>query len=194
MQSAVILLKGVLGFEDTPITLPPQPRTRTLPRASASRTKPSTLPRPRQSSRPPAPPLPEAALHQENAEHVDEDDVVAEEADLNRVRFRLWTFPPHISDEEADSLRRLLPRSLRRAARFPFVPPGHGAECAIDSEDWEEPILGVRVPRPSTEALEGVVRLGTGRAWAGLTDRDRGFEGSRWFRFKQWWRRLFGMA
>lgn len=190
MQAVVILLKGVLGFDDTPLTAPPQlKRIRTLPKAFAQHRQP-TLPKIRQSSRPIAPPPP---VTEESDDDPTEDDIIVEEAELNRPRFRLWTFPAHLTDQEADSLQRVFTRGLPQP-RFPYVPPGHGSDSAQTSEDWEQVMPGVRVPRPATEALEGVVRLGTGRAWVSHETRDEGFKGSKWFRFKRWWRELFGFT
>lgn len=241
MHESVIVLKGVLGFTDQPLSSPPRlKRIRTIPKAfSASRRR---LPRsdsdasgrassdpfidvgsrpspqkPRTSSRGPAPPPPRrtdplspyplASPHSEDemehllqptitVEGVDEDptedDIVAEEADLNKPRFRLWTFPAHISDQEAEELIRLFPRSVTsRDVRFPYLPPGHGAA------HWPVVSVGGQdapVPTVETEASEGVVRYGTGRIWTGSSARDAYWPGTGWFRFKRWWRRLFGMG
>jgi len=121
-----------------------------------------------------------------------EDDIVAEEADLNKPRFRLWNFPAHISDQEAEDLIALFPRSIVvRDVRFPYLPPGHGAVHwpAVNVGGQDAP-----VPAVETEASEGVLRHGTGRIWTGLSARDANWPGSGWFRFKRWWRRLFGMG
>jgi hypothetical protein len=264
MHEAVILLKGILGFTDQPLTSPPRlRRIRTLPKAFAEArsrrlTSPQKVPTPnlyeseslrtrstsdpfndartsklRTSSRGPAPPPPPsrrkhpldypvedpvvtsvATAHgaeeqelllstsmDDDVAIVDEDptedDIVAEEAELNRPRFRLWTFPAHITDEEADDLLRLFPRAISkgRDVRFPYIPPGHGI-LAVDLNDKWEAVPGqdIRVPKLEHERQEGVLRCGTGRMWTGLNKRNPNHAGSGWFKFKRWWRRLFGLA
>ena len=155
-------------------------------------------------------PGPEHAIAEDDEDDDDdptEDDIAAEETELNRPRYRLWVFPAHVTDEEAESLMRLFPLSVTRPqrdqpkdVRFPFVRPGRGIKDlesgAVTSAGWDSVVLGgeevAKVPRTEMEAEEGVVRCGTGRMWVGLERRDPGWEGGGWFRFKRWWRRLFG--
>ena len=253
MHEAVIVLKGVLGFTDQPLTSPPRlKRIRTLPKAFAEArsrrfTSPRKSPMPseettrvrafsdpfvddrmarkvRNSSRGPAPPPP-APRRQHPLDHSDslishdpeeeelllaiddelleeaadddltEDDIVAEEAELNLPRYRLWTFPTHITDQEAEDLMSLFPPSvMRRDLRLPYVPPGHGA-LESENEAWVAvQTADIKVPREEMESKEGVVRYGTGRIWLGTETRMRNSDGSFWFKFKRWWKRLFGMG
>ncbi|WRT68009.1 uncharacterized protein IL334_004984 [Kwoniella shivajii] len=133
-----------------------------------------------------------------------EDNVAAEEADLNKPRFRLWSFPAHITDQEAESLLIYFPRFIsgKNDIHFPFVRPHRGLKAfeearwdavAVDIVEQMEPKL-VRVPKVEIEDEEGVVRCGTGRMWVGIEPRRPGWEGSRWYRFIRWWRRLFRLA
>ncbi|OCF40173.1 hypothetical protein I317_05997 [Kwoniella heveanensis CBS 569] len=144
-----------------------------------------------------------------------EDDIAAEEADLNQPRFRLWIFPAHISDEEAERLMGLFPRFISKKpdVRFPFIRPGRGIK-AMEEARWDAIALGtgtgtssglgtegdsvepkvIRVPKVEIESEEGVSRYGTGRVWVGTDTRTTGWQGGGWFRFKRWWRRLFGLA
>jgi len=263
MHEAVILLKGVLGFADEPLTSPPQlKRIRTIPKsfsegrakrptsssdgtsADTARSRASSDPftdyrgrlspqKPRNSSRASAPLPPDRcntpayATHESRHtnspllgepvspydpeereellgeaestldfadEDPTEDDIIGEEAELNRPRFRLWTFPVHINDQEAESLIGLFPSSItRRDVRFPYLPPGHGAS----GDFWDSVVIGgPKVPPTgdSVEMHEGILRHGTGRMWVGLDMRDSSWRGPTWFRFKRWWRRLFGMG
>ncbi|WVF68816.1 hypothetical protein IAT40_003589 [Kwoniella sp. CBS 6097] len=135
-----------------------------------------------------------------------EDDIAAEEANLNQPRFRLWIFPAHITDEEAERLMSLFPRFINKKAdiRFPFVRPGRGIK-AMEEARWDAIALGtggegdsepkvIRVPKVEIESEEGVSRCGTGRVWVGTDARTTGWQSGGWFRFKRWWRRLFGLA
>ncbi|KAK4688381.1 hypothetical protein P7C73_g1735, partial [Tremellales sp. Uapishka_1] len=138
-----------------------------------------------------------------------EDDIALEEVELNKPRFRLWTFPAHISDPEIESLMSTFPsfiskgkRGNARKIRFPFVRPDRGLkdlESGGESAAWDTVVVGeadgrreVRVPKVEGEDMEGVIRHGTGRMWAGLEIRNPEWEGGGWYRFKRWWRRLFG--
>ena len=134
-----------------------------------------------------------------------DDDIMAEERELNKPRFRLWTFPTHIADEEIDSLLSLFPRvfSRRKDVRFPISMTTkheyvHGKWDEEYADDKWETIMydlkAVRLPRTTTEKAAGVVRHGTGRMWVGPKIRQTGWQGSTWFRFKRWWERLFGVA
>jgi hypothetical protein len=150
----------------------------------------------------------ENAIAEDDEDEPTEDDIAAEEAELNKPRFRLWTFPAHISDPEAETLLTLFPSSISRGrkgkaqdVRFPFVRPGRGAkdlESGTDNGGWDTIILEtqevVKVPKMEMEDDEGVIRHGTGRIWAGPEARAPGWQGSAWFRFKRWWRRLFCMG
>ncbi|RXK40071.1 hypothetical protein M231_02711 [Tremella mesenterica] len=153
-------------------------------------------------------PAPEHAIvDEEEEEDPTEDDIATEEAELNRPRYRLWTFPVHISDEEAESLMKLFPVSITRTrggkvkdVRFPFVRPGRGIKDLEsgdrESSRWETVFVNgeeiARIPQVAVESEEGVVRSGTGRMWVGLEVRGAGWRGGKWFRFRRWWRRLFG--
>lgn len=91
----------------------------------------------------------------------------ADESGLNQPR--LWVFPAHMDNQEAEDLLVILPslsRGKRKDAKFP------------------------------TASLEdGLTTVeGTGRMWIGIDPRDAGWEGSRWFRLKRWIRAWFGMA
>ncbi|KAK8858791.1 hypothetical protein IAR55_003021 [Kwoniella newhampshirensis] len=141
-----------------------------------------------------------SALVEDDEDDPTEDDIALEEADLNKPRFRLWVFPAHISDQEAESLMSLFPRFITRKAdvRFPIVRPGRGVK-AMEEARWEAIAVGVndqaiRVPKVEVEDEEGVVRCGTGRMWVGTEPRSSGWQGGGWFRFKRWWRRLFGVG
>nr|XP_019045380.1 hypothetical protein I302_05769 [Kwoniella bestiolae CBS 10118]OCF24310.1 hypothetical protein I302_05769 [Kwoniella bestiolae CBS 10118] len=142
-------------------------------------------------------------LMEDDEDEPTEDDIAAEEADLNKPRFRLWIFPAHISDQEAEHLKALFPRFIgtKGDVRFPFVRPGRGVKgteearwdaISVGNVDDSEPKV-VHVPKVEIEDEEGVVRCGTGRMWVGNESRRSGWRGSRWYRFKRWWRRLFGM-
>ncbi|EIW67705.1 hypothetical protein TREMEDRAFT_57511 [Tremella mesenterica DSM 1558] len=151
-------------------------------------------------------PAPEHAIvDEEEEDDPTEDDIATEEAELNRPRYRLWTFPVHISDEEAESLMKLFPVSITRTrggkvkdVRFPFVRPGRGIKDLESGESsrWETVFVNgeeiARIPQVAVESEEGVVRSGTGRMWVGLEVRDAGWRGGKWFSFRRWWRRLFG--
>ncbi|WWC70990.1 uncharacterized protein I206_104943 [Kwoniella pini CBS 10737] len=141
---------------------------------------------------------------EDDEEEPTEADIAAEEADLNKPRFRLWVFPAHISDQEAERLKNLFPRfiSSKGDVRFPFVRPGRGV-TAMEEARWDAIAVGtvedsepklIRIPKVEIEDEEGVVRCGTGRMWVGIEFRRAGWQGSGWYRFKRWWRRLFGMA
>nr|XP_031864418.1 uncharacterized protein CI109_000332 [Kwoniella shandongensis]KAA5531490.1 hypothetical protein CI109_000332 [Kwoniella shandongensis] len=276
MHEAVTMLKGVLGFEDQPLTSPPKlRRIRTIPRSYSESRPRHTQPSPHQLSgfdpqeelisvpalpsrkadsrsraisdpfidprngqknrRGPAPPPPRSrrapptipnplqplsgnvveqleamvdgsrpslgydqtsedrvhllsrrtmsdtsdpnsyAVTEDDEDDPTEDDIAVEEADLNKPRFRLWVFPGHISDEEAESLMGLFPRFItaKTDVRFPFVRPGRGIK-AMEEARWEAIAVGVddqtehkvvRVPKVEVEDEEGVVRCGTGRMW-----------------------------
>ena len=120
-----------------------------------------------------------------------EDDIVAEEEELNKRRFRLWIFPAHITDQEAESLITLLPGAIRnRDVRLPSVSPGDRARD-ISREPASK--AGRKVP-PAGRDQESVLVHGTGRIWSGSDLRDASWSGTGWFRFKRWWKRLFGMG
>ncbi|TXT15983.1 hypothetical protein VHUM_00486 [Vanrija humicola] len=263
MHEAVTIIKGVLGFEDQPLTTPPKlRRVSTLPRGDPTnrartfsdpftdRPKPSAAataqaqrerkpsargpaPQPPPSRRRPAAPVspldspirdnepedrelllphgqgsPLSRLSAESTddEELNEDDVAAEEADLNRPRFRLWVFPAHIDDEEAERLMGLFPASVYRGrsgknmdARFPLTRPGRALKDLELGTGFDSPWqtitvddVQVQVPKIEAEDEAGVIRSGTGRIWIGAEDRQPGWPGGGWFRFKRWWRRLFG--
>ncbi|KAL1413104.1 hypothetical protein Q8F55_000853 [Vanrija albida] len=287
MHEAVTIIKGVLGFEDQPLTTPPKlRRITTLPRDQSNRArtfsdpftdrprpavvaaaaqvqrerKPSArgpAPQPPPSRRRPAQPAspldspirdepgpsspllpvtpdpsgslvgparpedrdlllpsgltsPRSPLSAESTddEEFNEDDAAAEEADLNRPRFRLWVFPAHIDDEEAERLMGLFPASVHRGrggknmdARFPLTRPGRALKDLELGTGFDTPWqtiavddIEVQVPKIEAEDEAGVIRSGTGRIWAGSYDRQPGWPGGGWFRFKRWWRRLFGRA
>ncbi|BEI81502.1 hypothetical protein CcaverHIS002_0206620 [Cutaneotrichosporon cavernicola] len=274
MAEAVAVLKGVLGFEDQPLSTPPKLR-RASPSPNSPEDDPDSrarsgsdpftdrrtpggtppLPQPRKSSgRGPAPPPPmsrrkaspnldEAQWHDNGAplsplspdspgdreallsgvprsplslapmtahdrDSIDSRsfDLGEEEAELNRPRFRLWTFPAHIADDEAVALMRLFPRFVGRGVdpRLRASTPAPrdkdlelGLVSGVAGDVWSTLSadgVEVRLPRPEREDEAGVVRCGTGRMWAGGADRRAGWEGSAWFRFKRWWRRLFGLT
>ncbi|CAK9784588.1 hypothetical protein CC85DRAFT_299945 [Cutaneotrichosporon oleaginosum] len=265
MSEAVAVLKGILGFEDQPLSTPPKLR-RVIPgpstpddndsRARAGsdpftdkRTLGAPAPQPRKTSgRGPAPPPPPSrrkaspnlddapsspplspnspgdreallggasrsplgltAMVADDKDSIDSRsfDLGEEEADLNRPRFRLWTFPAHIADDEAESLMALFPRFVGRTVdpRIKASTPAPrdkdlelGLVSGVASDVWSTLSVDgieVRTPRPEREDEAGVVRCGTGRMWAGGADRRAGWEGGTWFRFKRWWRRLFGLA
>lgn len=148
----------------------------------------------------------ETAVEAEESDDLDEDDIAREEADLNQPRSRLWTFPAHITDDEAETLLAQFPKHImksrkgrRHDVRFPYVRDGQGAkDLESSAQTWESVTNGegqvMRRPPEGSEALEGVVRSGTGRMWRGLESRNPGWEGGGWFRFKRWWKRLFGVA
>lgn len=216
MHEAVTTLKGVLGFEETALEAPPVMR-----RHSGIGAPPSPGPaevqgdgeRDRSGSDPftdkkraPPPPVSRRARLAANPTplDVDADEAAAEEADLNRPRFRLWVFPPYITDEEAEDLLALFPvfrtRGKKADARFP-ASSGSRSEKALEEgmgaggERWRQTQVEgqtLLTPREECEDALGVLRSGTGRMWAGDERRDDGWMGGRWFRFKRWWRRLFG--
>ncbi|WVQ84996.1 hypothetical protein IAT38_007160 [Cryptococcus sp. DSM 104549] len=139
-----------------------------------------------------------------NVDEPTEDDIAAEESDLNQPRFRLWSFPTHISNEEAVSMMGLFPRFVGKKGdiRFPFIRPRQGMKVAEEA-GWNEVVIGggemlepkvVKVPKIEVEEEEGVVRCGTGRMWVGNSARGAGWQGGGWFRFKQWCLRTLGMA
>lgn len=127
----------------------------------------------------------------------DEDDEAEEEADLNQARFRLWTFPTHITDEEAEQLMSLFPRYVSKTDQlFPLRRPrAKDLELGLPSDPWmavEVEGTRVTIPRVECEAEASVLRSGTGRMWVGTQERAAGWAGAGWYRFKRWWRRLFG--
>lgn len=231
MHEAVTTMKGVLGFEERALEAPPVLRrysgyssSPSTPSTPTTPTTPTPGPgaragaaqrdeRDRSGSdpftdkkRPPPPPVPvsrRARLAAEAASlmPLDVDEAAAEEADLNKPRFRLWVFPAHISDEEAEDLLALFPvfrtRGKKADARLP-KPTG------ISEKTMEEGAAGERwrqtqiegqtllTPREECEDALGVLRSGAGRMWAGEEQRVEGWGGGRWFRFKRWWRVLFG--
>lgn len=254
MHEAVTIIKGVLGFDEQPLSDPP--RLRRMPASEVdSRMRAGSDPfddaknsQPRKSSgRGPAPPPPPSRRQrtqpgepQQSARAVaereaavpllapmsspispmtptsghvpsslslplrssptpsdddDEIDDAEEEADLNKARFRIWIFPAHITDQEAEFLMSFFPRYVRTSdPRFPISRRG-AKDLELGSEPWHTvTVEGVPVTIPKVEAEDeaGVVRSGTGRLWIGSEERDAGWMGSRWFRFKRWWRRLFG--
>jgi hypothetical protein len=261
MAEAVAVLKGILGFEDQPLSTPPklrrvgpgpnspddldsraragsdpftdrrtpappQPRKTSgrgpAPPPPPSRRKPSpnpeeALPSPLLPESPndrdallggPRSPLGLAPMVADDRDSIDSRsfDLGEEEADLNRPRFRLWTFPAHIADDEADALMRLFPRFVGRGVdpRLKASTPAPrdkdlelGLVSGVAGDVWSTHCVDgaeVRIPRVECETEAGVVRCGTGRMWAGGADRRAGYEGGAWFRFKRWWRRLFGLA
>jgi hypothetical protein len=194
MHASVGVLKGYLGFSDLPLSSPPL----AMPSRSRASSDPFTDP-----SRSPAKlPTPSLVRLPSETEFIGPDDVEApllpeadplsdtpaavalEEADLNQPRFRLWTFPAHIDDEETDALRSIISSSIARARlskiRDVYFGPRPGQWHMIDD---------VRLP----ETSEGVVEAGTGRIWIGLEQREH-WQGGVWYRFVRWWRRLFGQG
>jgi hypothetical protein len=138
--------------------------------------------------RPPSSPSP--------APSEDDDEAEAEEeADLNKARFRIWVFPSHITDQEAENLMSFFPKYLQRPdPRFPLA-RRRLKDLELGSEPWHTvSVEGVQVTIPKVESEDeaGVVRSGTGRIWIGTEERNDGWMGGTWFRFKRWWRRLFG--
>lgn len=125
----------------------------------------------------------------------EDDDEAEEEADLNKARFRLWTFPTHINDEEAENLMTLFPRYVSKTdQRFPLR-RARAKDLELGSDTWMPVTVdGVTatIPRVEAEDDAGVLRAGTGRMWVGTDERGGGWGGGGWFRFKRWWRRLFG--
>lgn len=164
--------------------------------------------------RPPRSPLALSPLVAGDGDSIDSRsvDLDTEEADLNRPRFRLWTFPAHIADDEADALISLFPRFVGRERAGRSIDPRLklastpaprdkdlelGLVSGMTADVWSTISVDgieVRIPRPEREDEAGVVRCGTGRLWAGGDDRRAGWEGGAWFRFKRWWRRLFCLA
>ncbi|EJT49301.1 hypothetical protein A1Q1_01601 [Trichosporon asahii var. asahii CBS 2479] len=184
MHEAVTTLKGVLGFEERALEAPPSLRRHSG--VEAPRPSPARL-----AARASGTPL-----------DMDGDDAAAEEADLNRPRFRLWVFPAYISDEEAEDLLSLFPtfrtRGKKADARLPTptAPNEKSLEEGLGAnERWRQTQIEgqtLLTPREECEDALGVLRSGTGRMWAGDEKRDEGWRGGTWFRFKRWWRRLFG--
>lgn len=143
------------------------------------------------------------AIVEDDEEDPTEDDIAAEESELNQPRFRLWVFPAHIADPEAETLLGLFPAFIRGGrgdVRFPFIRPGRGVKDLESGTEpgWDTIVLEsqvvAKVPKLDLESEEGVIRHGTGRMWAGLEIRTHGWAGGGWYRFKRWWRRLFGMG
>lgn len=240
MHEALVVMKGVLGFEEQALCDPP--RMRRIPTTDVltppgtdpfTDTSPPPMQQMRKTSgRGPAPPPPPSRRRPTNssltpvedptmpllagssiqttpvspvllppsspspAPSEDEEEADAEEeADLNKARFRIWTFPAHITDQEAENLMSLFPRYLQRPdTRFPF--PRHRLkDLELGSGPWHTVMVeGVQVSLPKVECEDeaGVVRAGTGRVWVGNDERLDGWMGGTWFRFKRWWRRLFG--
>jgi hypothetical protein len=113
----------------------------------------------------------------------DDELLLANEADLNAARYRLWTFPPHVDDEEAYSLAGLFPsfvRLIRGQVQNPRL-----AERPVDdieSDMGHDGRLNV--------GSDNVVEYGTGRVCLGAARRDP-WQGGLWFRLKRWLARLF---
>lgn len=216
MHEAVTIMKGVLGFEDQPLERAPQLRRQQADRDRAG-SDPFTDAKKR---RPPKPPMSRRARREMEEDEasallaqavplpspqlldIDEDEAALEEADLNKPRFRLWMFPAHISDEEAEDLLALFPvfrtRGKKADARLPPPPKSKGEKDAELGRDPDAAWLtteveGIRVLTPKVECEETlrVLRSGTGRIWVGDLERDPGWIGSTWFRFKRWWKTLF---
>lgn len=239
MLEAVTVIKGVLGFDDQPLTKPPKlRRVDTRDRAASDPFTDLTPPQPAvvalapKSSRGPAPaPPPSRARRPSNLEAApllagdspnsddlrpvpsplslsrqttpgllsdndSEVDLAADEADLNAPRFRLWTHPVHISNEELSSLLSLFPSFVRCPVRLPVphqsakdVETGIGAWSTLSVDGVE-----IKVPALDREEAAGVVRCGTGRMWASDEPRSPGWRGGQWYRFLLFWRRLFCLA
>jgi hypothetical protein len=201
MQEAVTILKGVFGFTDQPLTSAPRIRStdeQEVLRDSTRKRAPPPPPSRRQSSESSADyqPLLKGRSNS-NESNAAADAAAAEEADLNLPRFRLWTFPAHIDDEEAAHLLTLFPAfiSKQRDVRLPLTRPGRGRK--EEEASWKVVQLDgkevAKVPIIEEEGREGVLRAGTGRMWRGEEDREAPYEGGGWFRFVQWLKRLFGM-
>lgn len=215
MHEAVLILKGILGFSDQPLTTPPRlRRVRTIPRRSEDQNrtratsdpfedKKARKPSPRRSASEDRPLLADDTEVEELDEELDDDEIANEEIELHKPRSRLWVFPSHIDNQEAERLMGVLPSSLARDrkgkakdVRFPYIRPGRGLK-ALELGAWEDITVGdvtAKVPRLDQEEQEGVVRDGTGRMWTGIEARNAGWEGGQWFRFVRWLRRIFGMA
>lgn len=218
MHEAVTTLKGVLGFEERALEAPPNLRRHsgvgppspspTSPPAEneGERDRSGSDPFTDKKRRAPPPPVSRRARLAAEAPptplDMDGDDAAAEEADLNRPRFRLWVFPAYISDEEAEDLLSLFPtfrtRGKKADARLPTptAPNEKSLEEGLGAnERWRQTQIEgqtLLTPREECEDALGVLRSGTGRMWAGDEKRDEGWRGGTWFRFKRWWRRLFG--
>jgi hypothetical protein len=143
------------------------------------------------------------AIVEDDEDDPTEDDIAAEESELNQPRFRLWVFPAHIADPEAENLLGLFPAFIRGGrgdVRFPFMRPGRGVKDLESGTEpgWDTIVLEsqvvAKVPKLDLESEEGVIRHGTGRMWVGLETRTGGWAGGTWYRFRRWWRRLFGMG
>lgn len=90
------------------------------------------------------------------------------ETDLNAPRYRLWTFPAHITDEEANTLLRIFPA---------FVQLVRGR------------VQRIRLPAETLN--EDSIQYGTGRIWLGEAERHESWAGGIWFRFVQWVKGIF---
>lgn len=231
LQEAVTIIKGVLGFDDQPLTTPPKLRRVDVNRDRAPSDPFTDIKLPataKKGSRGPAPPPPPSRRRPSNLEAApllaspssqgalsplslspsspaspasidseSENDLAADEADLNRPRFRLWTLPDHISNEELSSLLALFPSFVRCPARLP-TPRQSAKDLELGlGEAWTSLSVDgveVKVPKLDREEDAGVTRCGTGRIWAGNEPRAPGWPGGKWYRFKLWWKRLFGLA
>jgi hypothetical protein len=94
---------------------------------------------------------------------------------------RTW-MAPDLSNPEITALLRLFPPNITRGAVPRFT--GRKTEPPDGEADLEGGI-----------GLEGddkeYVRFGTGRMWLSGMERGRGWQGSTWDRFVDWWRRVF---
>ena len=219
MQEAVTILKGVFGFTDQPLTS--APRVRHPDEQGQEVLRDSTRKR-----APPPPPPPTAPRRQSsdsatdyqpllkgrsnsNESNAAADAAAAEEADLNLPRFRLWTFPAHIDNQEIAALLALFPAFIAgaggkgkgkgrgRDVRLPLTRPGAGVADKAEEAAWKGVEVDgkqvAKVPVIEQESKEGVLRCGTGRMWRGEDDREGPWEGNAWFRFVEWLKRFFGL-
>ena len=97
--------------------------------------------------------------------------------DLDEEYMRTWT-SPDLTNPEILQLLKVFPTFITRRATPRF------SDNVPDSRPTDlEAGQGL--------ASVGEIRIGTGRMWVGEQLRIRGWEGSWWTKFKNWWHQLF---
>src|SRR5258708_30025435 len=105
---------------------------------------------------------------------------------LNEPQLRTWIFPPSVANPEIHKLMRLFPSFIvqRSAGRFPtndVAEPNKGSERMLEEGRGA-----------GEEGTERDVKLGTGRMWVSVIEREDRWRGGFWDRVLQWFKNIFG--
>ncbi|KAF7321693.1 hypothetical protein MKEN_00690700 [Mycena kentingensis (nom. inval.)] len=203
MVEAIDVLKGVLGFQETPSSKrvsglpsnyqPPSIHTRAasqpLPAASPTRVRPKRARAPSDPflDTPASNSLSSSPSSNDSALALVDEPLPAQPASANGYAddpldevdeefLRIWT-SPDLSNPEYVDLLKVFPAFITRRA-LPRFPAASGPP-----KDVEQGL---------NEDSEGkVLRFGTGSMWVGSIARSEGYEGSLWTRFIMWWKQVF---